>query len=37
MDTKSYDCIAQHIATFLKQSTDRRIADFAEPCETCPY
>ena len=37
MDTKSYDCATQHIATLLKQSTDGRTADFAEPCVTCPH
>lgn len=34
-EIKAIDCIAQHIGTFLNQASNRRAADFAEPCEKC--
>ena len=31
------DCMVQNIKVFLEQSTEKRQADFGEPCERCRY
>ena len=33
----SADCVVQHINAFLRQSTDKRVADFGEPCADCVH
>lgn len=37
MDKKAIDCIMQHIKTFHDQAVDEVVADFGEPCQTCPH
>lgn len=37
MEQKIIDCAVQHIKTFHDQATDEVIADFGEPCQTCPH
>lgn len=37
MDKKAIDCMAQHIKTFHTQALDEVIADYGEPCQTCPH
>lgn len=37
MDRKAIDCMAQHIKTFHAQAADEVVADFGEPCQTCPH
>lgn len=32
---RAIDCMAQHIRTFLMQSSEGRKADYGEPCESC--
>lgn len=36
-ENKPIDCMAQHIKAFHEQTEKERRADFAAPCETCPY
>lgn len=31
------DCMVQNIKVFLEQATEKRQADFGEPCERCRY
>lgn len=37
MEQKVIDCMVQHIKTFHTQAGDEVIADYGEPCQTCPY
>jgi len=37
MDKKAIDCMVQHIKTFHDQAVDEVVADFGEPCQTCPH
>lgn len=34
---QALDCMVQHIGTFLNQATERKTADYGEPCEKCKY
>lgn len=31
------DCLMQHLKVFFEQSEHGKVADFAEPCVTCPF
>lgn len=31
------DCMIQHFKKFYEQSVNCELADFGEPCSTCPY
>lgn len=37
MDKKAIDCMVQHIKTFHNQAVTEVVADFGEPCQTCPH
>ncbi len=34
-EIKGLDCMIQHLQTFSDQSSERRMANFAEPCSEC--
>ena len=34
---KALDCMVQHVEIFHEQAMDEVTADFAEPCQCCPY
>lgn len=34
---KAIDCATQHIHIFFEQATEKRTADYGEPCEKCSY
>ncbi len=34
---EAINCAVQHIKIFFQQSVDETMADFGEPCQTCPY
>jgi hypothetical protein len=34
---KAIDCMAQHVKTFHEQAISECVADFGEPCQTCPH
>ncbi|MEG2504955.1 MAG: hypothetical protein RSB44_09765 [Carnobacterium sp.] len=34
---KAMDCMVQHIKVFHSQAMNEVIADFGEPCQTCPH
>lgn len=36
-EAKAIDCMAQHIKIFHEQALDEVVADFGEPCQTCPH
>lgn len=37
MEQKAIDCMVQHIKTFHEQAMDEVVADYGEPCQTCPH
>lgn len=36
-EIRAIDCMAQHVKYLIKQDSEGRQANFAEPCEKCPY
>lgn len=37
MQQKAIDCMVQNFKTFFEQAAAEVVADFGEPCATCPY
>lgn len=36
-ETKTVNCVIQHIKVFHEQAISECVADFGEPCQTCPH